>query len=459
MKKVIITVFLFISVVLSSCSNEGDKNSQNAISSSVQDKSNSITESILIPSRVDSLDTPYTECYRNEDNSYSLFIYAAPIQYYDGSSYKHINNTIVESTKSNTAYENKDNSIKMYFPKNLDSEILISSGSFSLPFKLSLNNISFSDAKLVDYINIYGQSINAVSYESKDVSLFLYPSNYGIEIETVYSYLSSKVPQIILNYNNDFPNHYDNANNGYIALRKGTDFNDIEAIIHSPITGGESTYNAIMEASVEDHPDGKAISYTNTTSAKVINQSIVLYTSNMPDSCAYSEFKKNQYLSRFSYIGTSDFFGEGINYIRYRLDYFMKIDPEKVIRTSYNFKSISSGSITNYSFQENLGQWSSSGLSWRNRNKRFAPIETRLGLTEDGFVSVDITDYSKKCFADETWMTESYGLTMRYTGGYQIVASSDNPMFVPFLKIDLNDLPENFYPMVDINPVIERVLT
>lgn len=49
-------------------------------------------------------------------------------------------------------------------------------------------------------------------------------------------------------------------------------------------------------------------------------------------------------------------------------------------------------------------------------------------------------------------MTESYGITLGYEGEMRAVASSDNPMFVPYLQIDLSAMPDGFYPMVDINP-------
>lgn len=33
-----------------------------------------------------------------------------------------------------------------------------------------------------------------------------------------------------------------------------------------------------------------------------------------------------------------------------------------------------------------------------------------------------------------------------------MIATSDNPVFVPYLQIDLSTMPEGFYPMEDINP-------
>lgn len=443
-------IFLAFVLVLGGCSKKAENNYHKSDRCNAQNTF--IVDSNKELVKVKEIDTPYTECFQNEDGTYSLYIYSSPIQYYDGSSYRHIDNTIIESTNSNYVYENKDNSVKTYFPKNLNYDILITNGDFSLPFNIGLSDLAFSEADLVDYNNIYGERIKAVVYKSDKASIYLYSSYYGVEIETVYHSDYKIAPQIVTYYHNDFPNHYDNANNGYIALRKGTDFNDIEAIIHSPISFENDNYVPVLEAEVSDFVDKKRITYNIDEATTVINQSIVLYTSNMPDSCAYSKFDKNQYLSRFSYIGNSELLGEGLDYIRFRLDYYMKIDPEKVINTSYNFKSLSNGDISKYKFKENLGQWSSSHLSWKMRNKDFCDINTTINNSIEGYVSVDISDYTRKCLLDDSWMTESYGVLMTFSGDYQIVSSSDNPLFPPFLCINISELPSEFHLIDDINP-------
>lgn len=172
----------------------------------------------------------------------------------------------------------------------------------------------------------------------------------------------------------------------------------------------------------------------------------------MPDSCAYSEFSQNQYLARFAYVGSSNLFGEGLDYLRYRLDYYLYLNPDNVIDASYNFKVLSDASTDKFVVNENLDQWSSTGLSWKKRNTKFSEVNAMFTIVENGYYSLDITDYAKKCFADETWMTESYGIALGYDGDMQVVASSDNSMFIPYLQIDLSAMPEEFYPMEDINP-------
>lgn len=398
-------------------------------------------------------DTPYTMCYQNTDGTYTMFIYAAPVQYFDGEMYQPIDNTIIESDRENFAYENKANSIKTYFPKKISDGFLIERENFSFNFNIDTDSTNFTDGKLTDYTNIYGQSIKAVCYNSENYSLYFYVSNAGIEIDTVSDKGITETPEILIDYDNNYGKARENYKNGYIALRRGNGFNDIDAVIYGPLCRTDDNYEIELTPNINEvGEDQWGITYNFDVEQTKINQAIVLYTSNMPDSCAYSEFSQNQYLARFAYVGSSNLFGEGLDYLRYRLDYYLYLNPDNVIDASYNFKVLSDASTDKFVVNENLDQWSSTGLSWKNRNTKFSEVNATCTIVENGYYSLNITDYAKKCFADETWMTESYGIALGYDGDMQVVASSDNSMFIPYLQIDLSAMPEEFYPMEDINP-------
>lgn len=440
-KKYIVSIIALITLISSSGCSEG------AVSSS-----SNIQEKYEYTKFID-MDTPYTMCFQNTDGTYTMFIYAAPVQYYDGEMYQPIDNTIIESDHENYAYENKANSIKSYFPEKITDGFLIENDKFSLEFNIDTQNSEFTSGELTDYTSVYGQKIQAVFYESNDYSLYFYFSNAGIEMETVSEKGIKKTPEILIDYDNDYGKAREDYQNGYIALRRGNGFNDIDAVIYGPFCKTDDNYEIELTPDIEQVDENQwGITYNFDDVQTVINQSIVLYTSNMPDSCAYSDFAQNQYLARFAYIGNSELLGEGLDYLRYRLDYYLYLDPDKVIDASYNFKAVSEADADKFVVNENLDQWSSTGLSWKKRNTAFSKIKTKCIKSENGYYSLDITDYAKKCFADETWMTESYGITLGYDGEMQAVASSDNPMFVPYLQIDLSAMPGGFYPMEDINP-------
>lgn len=415
------------------------------------------TEKDLV--KISDFNTPYTMCYDNNDGTYTMYIYAAPVQYYDVKSYKTIDNSLVDSKKSDYLCENKANSIKTYIPKKISGEFLLEKNDFKLTFKVNVKADNFKDGIIKKYTNFYGQSIQAVCYEGEAFSLYFYASNSGLEMETVSENGILETPELLIDYDNDYSKTYDSYDNGYVLLRNGGNVDNIDGIVYAPIALNSSNDYVINLNTNLNYAEKSltGISYTYQKPVNKVNQSVVLYTSNMPDSCAYSDFPKNQYLSRFSYLGNSEQFGEGLLYLRYRLDYYLVLNSDNVISASYNVKPLyGSENSQNYILKENLDQWSSAGLLWSKKNTKFNEIKTKCSVTDSGYLSFDITDYAKKCFSDETWMVESYGLTLSYNGDLQILASSDNPIFIPYIRIGLSALPEGFYPMKDINPPPEE---
>lgn len=444
---------IMVMISTTGCSNNTNPSNSSPKNSQVTDSNLEEVEDYKYTKFID-LDTPYTMCFQNTDGTYTMYIFAAPVQYFDGEMYQPIDNSIVPSEKIGFAYENKANSIKAYLPEKISDGFVIENSDFSFRFYIDIDESKFEPGQVVEYTNIYNQLIEAVCYKSNNMSLYFYFSNAGIEMETVFENGMSETPPIIIDYNNDYARSRENLKNGYIVLRRGNDFNDIDALIYSPIAlNNDEEYTINLTPAIIDMEQGiHEIKYEFENEVYKTNQSIVLYTSNMPDSCAYSTFSRNQYLSRFSFLGNSDQFGKALLYIRYRLDYFLKLNPDNVIDTSYNIVPISKNyEIDRFILQENLDQWSSTGLTWINRNKEFSSLHYFCAQLENGYISFDITEYAKKCFADETWMTESYGITLEYNGDMQIIASSDNPVFIPYLEINLSDLPNGFIPMDDIN--------
>lgn len=68
-------------------------------------------------------DTPYTRCEANDDGTYSMYIYAAPVQFKKDNQYYKKDNSIVESPDSKSTYENKENDIKTIISKVMNIRI------------------------------------------------------------------------------------------------------------------------------------------------------------------------------------------------------------------------------------------------------------------------------------------------------------------------------------------------
>ena len=121
MKRVPTVILLSVIILLTACN---EKNEQNMGGETRQ---------------LHNFDSPYTICYKNNDNTYSMYIYAAPIQYKTENGYVLIDNTIIKSDKDDYAFENKTGIVKTYFPKTLSGMFRVEKGVDYLEFKPDWN--------------------------------------------------------------------------------------------------------------------------------------------------------------------------------------------------------------------------------------------------------------------------------------------------------------------------------
>lgn len=132
-----------------------------------------------------SLNSAYTICYKNDDKTYDLYIYATPIQCFTDTGYQLIDNTLTKSKEKGYSFENKFGTIKSCFPKDLKTCFKVSNGKEEFLFSLNVNGDEYSKAKKLNHINIFGDTVEAVSYESKVTTLIFYPVNTGIKGEMI----------------------------------------------------------------------------------------------------------------------------------------------------------------------------------------------------------------------------------------------------------------------------------
>lgn len=163
-------------------------------------------------------DSPYTICYENKDGTYSMYIFASPIQYKIANGYEVIDNTIIKSAKDRYAFENKANEIKTYFPKSLHEYFRVEKGSTFIEFKFNGNLDVFSEAKQKLYKNMYGDTISAVIYKRKDMDVIFYSTNAGIKSEIV---LKDKPNSNAFSFTvKSSAGIYENTQNRYIYIYK-----------------------------------------------------------------------------------------------------------------------------------------------------------------------------------------------------------------------------------------------
>ena len=406
-------------------------------------------------------DSPYTICYKNKDDTYTIYIFSSPVQFKTEKGYNIIDNTVIGSSYQNFVFENKANSIKTYFPMTLDDEFLVKDGNNHISFSVNEDVKDFSEAKVKEYINMYGDKVTAVVYESSNIDMVFYPTRTGIRVEMV---LRKQLNQEIFSYSvKTSGNIYENKQNGYILFKNG-DKNT--SIIYAPLIKGsknnENNFNIESQLDISKQEDGYLVNL-NIDDNVLNNNKIVhpvyfdlsfeLYLSKIPDTSVYSNFNINSYLQRYAVIGTHPTFGEGWEYVRFRLNYFIEQSCTKVNSAEYITKKINHiNTRGNINVSIPNEQWSSSQIIWNTQIDFTESLNYKIS-ENNSLLSINITDFVKECIFDNTSLSESIGIVLssKLKEKYIVLATAEDSLYSTCLKLHLSDLPYEFTERTSVN--------
>lgn len=456
MKRTFIVILLISILINTGCLNRRDNVLYTTISQIDLDANGHIKQ-------LADYNSPYTICYENKDTTYSMYIFTSPIQYKtEVGEYAIIDNRIVRTEKPGFYYENKANNIKTYFPKKLFDPFRVEKNTTFLEFVLNWDVNGFSDAKQLDYTNMYGDKVNAVVYARKDMDLVFYPTKAGIKSEIV---LKTKTVSNEFSFTiKSSAVSYENKQNGYILFKNGS---ENESIIYQPLVqymtnkGQQLDVTAQMNISREEENDHVTIAINEGILRNVetkhpikLDLSFDMYLNKMPDSTVYSKHDINNYLASYAIVGEHSVYGEGWHYLRFRLQWFIFLDSNKISSATYYSYSLY-GSVKNtkigiFNMDEN---WTSSQIIWSTRKKQSTKY-CENAMRQNGYNEFDISQYIKKSFEDKYGIEETCGLMFKSEteNTYAFLATSDNALYSPFLKINLKVLPTAFIPRENINP-------
>lgn len=232
----------------------------------------------------------------------------------------------------------------------------------------------------------------------------------------------------------------------------------IKSIFHYPtvMLGQELRYDLQCLVDIKEVDKGCNINFTlpSTVFDQAKNDSIkldmsfVLYHSNMPDVGVYSKMNRNSYLSQKAFVGSTPSLGEGVYLSRLRLNYFTTIKPEQILGASMNIKALQNPSFfSNVELYNVKEQWSSTQLLWGQTPAYGQQVGKASAITKNSYLNVEISDYVKRCFEDPAGTQESLGVLLKakeQSGGYGVLATSDNAAYPSFIKIDVKKLPAYF---------------
>lgn len=399
-------------------------------------------------------DSPYTVCFENDDGTYLFYVFSSPIQYKKNNSFEIINNAIISSDEKGYAFENSANNIKIYFPNRISDAFLIRNGGEYISFSPNFDVSDFSEGKVEIIQNMQGIKVQAVVYKSEKLDLCFYPTKAGIKLEIIIK-AQLEEEQLDFLVESSADDFFDNKN-GYVVLTKS---GKNHAIIYSSLQKNSGAIESAICFRQMSEKDGafhvyfsinNASEYGNETYPIRMDPSFELYQSKMPDTTVYSKYLTNSYLNNYAVLGETPMLGEGWHYIRVRLQFFMSLSPETIEKATFYSKCLLlSNSNNKIKILKNNEQWSSTRINWESRVCGSTLIGEYSVL--GGYLEADITEFVKECFAEPSLTIESQGFMLKAGENQCIMATSENSMYTPYIKLVLNREPLYFEAKEDIN--------
>lgn len=298
--------------------------------------------------------------------------------------------------------------------------------------------------------------MSSVVYESADIDLVFYPTKAGIRSEVT---LKNRPKINILKYHvKTTADCYEDKNNGYILFKKG---GENQNLIYQPLVKYRNSKDSELEVTTQINIERKENGYdvemilnqsvfNNTDYPVKLDPSFEMYLNKMPDTSIYSKFHTNSYLRHFAVVGNHPILGEGWDYIRFRINYFMTMPSSNILSTKYYFASLGNKSKCLLYQMEN--DWSSVNMLWKDRSIPTQKVSESNMHKANLYNYFDITSLTKKYFDDGNQIQESYGGMIKSSdNGINVIASSDHCLYSPYLVINMKEEPIYFKAQDNIN--------
>ena len=310
---------------------------------------------------------------------------------------------------------------------------------------------------------MFGDTVQAVVYEQEKMDMVFYPTKAGIKSEVV---LKEKPEQNHLNFKltTTATGFYNEESSPILFKQNGLE----HFVLFQPLVKYKKNENVYIDFLAQNDIknqgesefdlsiiiDEKTINDPETQYPIKLNPSFEMNISNIPHAGVHSNVDKGLHIQNYAIIGYHPIWGEGWEYSRFRFCWFMSLDPSKIISANYYVKGfLSHPSLQRTGLYKVSEEWSDN-LSWAMRVNSDWQYSSAENSEDNGWIQFDISEFVLEAFADPEWMTESNGLLMKQPEGegYQILATSNNYEYTPYVRIDLTELPISFHSQGVINP-------
>ena len=393
--------------------------------------------------------TDVSTAYKNEDGTKTLYVYAAPIRFYNSSGQLSLIDTRLTNIhnkaliKEGYSYTVANSDIQTCIAGKLTHSCGIRLGMESQmefgvfterPFPSKVTNIEnfIGDRKMAA---VYDQALGEVK------SLYVYPSYLGVNCEIAYSDNSDGTLSFWLKLDKD--TRLNKEPGGYLILQKdkvgdgGEATTAITGVIQAPLlkkSDGSIDEGDIVARYTED--DYWQLDFT-FEKAKPSKDSRVLISFEMrrekqPDNALYSKLPDltNAYLKNESFIGNSEEYGIGRLMIRFAFAKVFDLKPESILWAGYSAYNLT-GNVKRYELRTILEDWCSMTGNW-NKSYRIGE-QTAFTHGHAGEVTFDLTREVKLWCDDPSGQLEHNGVLLKSIdekgSEYDVWLSNDNSLY------------------------------
>ena len=456
---ILLVLILVVAIMstLSSCGKSDISDSHDIISNLL------ISEDVGIhKSRLLDVKTPYTLCYKNIDESVSVYIFSSPISYRNGNNNLELIDVSLigvkdtDYKKKGYVLQTKSGNVRSFYPQKANGEITITKGDTSL-LSFAIDCEPSDECQKAIFRDILGRERSSVIYNSSDDCSFeCVPTSTGTVVNISFD-KEPKTDEVSFCFDKQSIQSI-SATNNTAVITPNADPSQICAIRSSYLqdASGNVCFNSMIRFEEYGQKvkcivemDKDFLTNSELTYPLSISRAFDVLANSLPNITAYSD-KPNDTLSNYSVIGPNTFYGEGSLYMKFRIGYVLKSYEQNVKNASLCFVALGGSKSDVKIRSERLNEF------WT-----YTTPELPIGYMEENSICVsnvgayrfDITNYVKACIHDDTQNTEDFGLLISaISDEAKVISNYNNALYLPYIKIDFYDVPWAFEKVEKINP-------
>ncbi len=412
--------------------------------------------------RVYDVETPYTLCYQNNDESVSVYIFPVPISYRNSNGELELINASLTDVMDNNrkdrfALQSETGVVTSLYPHNLKGNFLVVKDaktmiSFTVDYGQS---VEYKKTVFRDYL---GCERDSVSYTlDGEIDLQCVPVSFGMKsVFTIQKPINNGTISFLLDKQaiNDIEN---NGNN--IIITPKDDMSQRCVIRCSYFEDSTGKLGFIDRITVRETTD--TVECIIPANEAFLARNDIFYPVSfsvsfevLPDSMQTVNTYTNSgtdYLSDYSVIGSDEHYGNSAMFMKFRIGHFLKTYKQNVKSASLSFVNMVCGKTFSTIRFERLNKWWNTNTPFDEMPESTDTIHN-VYITDTGQYKVDITEYIRFCIHDDTLNTENYGLVVSSAeGSSTIISNYNNALYPPYVRIDFYDMPWKFEKVDEIN--------